>query len=130
MRQFVRVLPESEWERWVSRQQQASGGGAGEPAGEQGGEEQAAGAPGEQIFAAAGCAGCHALAAAGSDAEVGPDLGQLSQAEAAFVRESIVNPNAEIAEGFEEGVMPEDFGEELSEEEIDALVKYLLESQE
>jgi cytochrome c oxidase subunit 2 len=136
MRQFVRVVPASEFQDWVSKQKEAAGGGTGEsgqgdePAEEQGGEEQAAGAPGEQIFSAAGCANCHALAAAGSDASVGPNLGQLSEANARYVRQSIVNPNAEIAEGFQEGVMPQNFGEELSSEEIDALVKYLLESQE
>jgi cytochrome c oxidase subunit 2 len=134
MRQFVRVVPTSEFESWVSRQREAAGGagggGDGEPAEEQGGEEQAAGSPGEQIFTSAGCAGCHTLAAAGSDAEVGPDLGQLSEASESYVKESIVDPNAEIAEGFEEGVMPGNFGDELSDEEIDALVKYLLESQQ
>ncbi len=133
MRQFVRVVPESEFDSWISEQQEAAGGGGGgegEPAEEQGGgEEQAAGSAGEQIFTSAGCAGCHALAAAGSDSDVGPDLGQLSQANERYVRESIVDPGAEIAEGFEDGVMPANFGEELSEEEIDALVKYLLESQ-
>ena len=135
MRQFVRVVPSSEFDSWIERQKEAAGGGGGgggggEPAGEQGGEEQAAGAPGEQIFTSAGCAGCHALAAAGSDASVGPDLGQLSTANASFVRESIVDPDAEVAEGFEDDVMPENFAEELSEEELDALVKYLLEAQE
>jgi cytochrome c oxidase subunit II len=135
MRQFVRVLPTSEFDSWVERQKEAAGGGAGaegggEPAEEQGGEEQAAGSPGEQIFTSAGCAGCHALAAAGSDASVGPDLGQLSNASAEFIRESIVTPDAEVAEGFGDDVMPENFGEELSDEEIDALARYLLEAQE
>jgi cytochrome c oxidase subunit II len=130
MRQFVRVLPSAGFEDWISRQQEAAGGGGGgEPAGEQGGGEQAAGAPGEQIFTSAGCAGCHALAAAGADASVGPDLGQLSNADAEFVRTSIVEPDAEVAEGFSADVMPENYGEELSEEELDALVKYLLEAQ-
>jgi cytochrome c oxidase subunit II len=134
MRQFVRVVPTREFDSWVSRQKEAAGGGAGdgEPAEEQGGEEQAAGAPGEQIFTSAGCAGCHALAAAGSDADVGPDLGQLSQADASeeFIRRSIVDPDADVAQGFSADVMPENFGEQLSDEELDALVKYLLESQE
>jgi cytochrome c oxidase subunit 2 len=134
MRQFVRVVPTREFDSWVSRQKEAAGGGAGggEPAEEQGGEEQAAGTPGEQIFTSAGCAGCHALAAAGSDADVGPDLGQLSQADASeeFIRRSIVDPDADVAQGFSADVMPENFGEQLSDEELDALVKYLLESQE
>jgi hypothetical protein len=32
--------------------------------------------------------------------------------------QSIVNPNAEIAEGFEAGVMPDDVGDKLSEQEV------------
>ena len=135
MRQFVRVVPTSEFEDWIARQREAAGGGGGggggEPAEDQGAEgEQAAGAAGEQIFTSAGCAGCHTLAAAGSTATIGPDLSQLSTAEAEFVRTSIVEPNAQVAEGFSPDVMPDNFGEELSDEELDALVKYLLEAQE
>ena len=132
MRQFVRVVPTGEFESWITRQKEAAGGaggGGGEPAEEQGAEEGAAGAPGEQIFTSAGCAGCHALAAAGSEATVGPDLGELGDADAEFIRTSIVDPDAEVAEGFSAVVMPENFDEELSQEELDALVKYLLEAQ-
>jgi len=127
MRQFVRVVPADEFQTWLGDQKEAAGGGGGEASG--GGEEQAAGASGEQIFSSAGCDGCHTLAAAGATAEVGPDLGQLGDVDAAFIRKSIVDPNAEIEEGFEPDVMPQNFGDELSKEELDALVKYLLESQ-
>jgi cytochrome c oxidase subunit 2 len=131
MRQWVRVVPTRQFDSWITKQKEAAGGGAaGEPAEEQGADGQAAGSPGEQIFTSAGCAGCHALAAAGADATVGPDLGQLSTADAEFVRTSIVEPNAELAEGFSADVMPQNFGEQLSDEELDALVKYLLEAQE
>ena len=44
-----------------------------------------------------------------------------------FVRESIVDPDAQIAEGYQPGVMPSNFGDTLSDEQLDALVKYLLE---
>ena len=61
-------------------------------------------------------------------------LGQFAtgvgNTDAAFVRESIVDPSAEVEQGFPDGVMPADFGDKLSPEELDALVKYLLESQE
>ena len=127
MRQFVRVLPASEFDSWVSEQKKAAGGGGGGSGGADG--EQAA-ANGEAIFTSAGCAGCHTLKAAGSTAKVGPDLGKLENADAAFIRESIVDPSAEVEGGFQDGVMPEDFGDKLSKEELDALVKYLLESQE
>ena len=129
MRQFVRVVPADEFQTWLGDQKEAAGGGGGEASGG-GGEEQAAGASGEQIFSSAGCDGCHTLAAAGATAKVGPDLGKLGNADAAFIRKSIVDPNAEIEKGFESDVMPQNFGDELSKEELDALVKYLLESQE
>jgi hypothetical protein len=41
-----------------------------------------------------------------------------------------VDPNAQIEKGYKPDVMPQNFGSELSKEELDALVKYLLESQE
>jgi cytochrome c oxidase subunit 2 len=124
MRQFVRVLPASEFDSWVSNQRKAASGGGG-------GGGQAAGPSGEQIFTSAGCAGCHTLKAAGATAKVGPDLGKLgSSANAAFIRKSIVDPNAEITKGYSADIMPKDFGTKLSKEELDALVKYLLESQE
>jgi cytochrome c oxidase subunit 2 len=127
MRQFVRVLPSGEFDSWVDRQREAADGGAG-GGGEEGGG--AAAPDGEAVFASAGCEGCHALAAAGSTATVGPDLDELGDVDEQFVRTSIVDPSAEIADGFEDGVMPKDFREQLSQEELDALVKYLLESQE
>ena len=90
----------------------------------------AAAAEGEQIFTAQGCGSCHTLAAANASGTVGPDLGKLEDTDAAFVRESIVDPSAKVEQGFPDGVMPADFGDKLSPEELDALVKYLLESQE
>ena len=42
------------------------------------------------------------------------------------IRESIEDPDAKITEGFQPGIMPR-YGESLSPEQIDALVKYLTE---
>jgi cytochrome c oxidase subunit 2 len=131
MRQFVRVLAADDFDRWVERQSREGGaGGRDEGGGGQGGGGGAAAADGEQIFTAQGCGSCHTLAAAGASGTVGPDLGKLEGADAAFVRESIVDPSAEVEQGYPDGVMPADFGDKLSPEELDALVKYLLESQE
>ena len=131
MRQFVRVLPASQFDSWVSRRRKAAGGGGGGGgAGGGGGGGQTAGANGEEIFTSAGCAGCHTLKAAGATATVGPNLGKLQNASAAFIRQSIVDPSAVVEKGYQDGVMPQNFGEQLSKEELDALVKYLLESQE
>jgi cytochrome c oxidase subunit II len=126
MRQFVRVLPASEFNSWVSEQRKAAGGGGGGGGG--GGQ---AGADGEKLFSSFGCSGCHTLAAAGATAKVGPDLGKLGKAaNADFLRGSIVDPNADVTKGFQPDIMPKDFGDRISKEELDALVKYLLESQE
>ncbi len=123
MRQFVRVLPASEFDTWVQDQKQAAGGG--------GGGGQAAAPSGEELFTSAGCAGCHTLKAAGATAKVGPDLGKLgAAANAKFIRTSIVDPNAEVTKGYQPDIMPQNFGTDLSKEELDALVKYLLEAQE
>lgn len=90
------------------------GGGEGDPA------------AGEQVFAANQCAACHTLQAAGATATIGPNLDETLQGkEAAYIRESIVNPSAQIAEGFQDGLMPKDFGEKLSEEELANLVAFL-----
>jgi mono/diheme cytochrome c family protein len=43
-----------------------------------------------------------------------------------YIRESILDPGAYTVEGFPEDAMPATFGEELSKEDIDALVAYLL----
>lgn len=80
---------------------------------------------GEAIFADAGCAGCHTFTPAGATGKIGPSLDDLPDDEE-FVRRSIVEPDAEIAEGFQAGVMPKTFGEQLSDEQLDALVQYLL----
>jgi cytochrome c oxidase subunit 2 len=42
------------------------------------------------------------------------------------LKQSIEDPDAEVAEGFSPGLMPR-YGESLSEEQVDALVQYLTE---
>ncbi len=128
MRQFVHVLPAGRFQSWLSDQKQGAGGGG--QAGGGGGGAGGAAPSGEELFTSAGCAGCHTLAAAGATAKVGPDLGKLANASAAFIRKSIVDPNADITKGYKPDIMPQNFGDQLSKEELDALVKYLLESQE
>jgi mono/diheme cytochrome c family protein len=87
------------------------------------------GGPGAQIFADNGCGGCHTLAAAGSGGVAGPNLDEILPGQSAkMIEESIVDPNASIAKGYPASVMPGTFGSSLSSEEIEELVKYLIES--
>jgi mono/diheme cytochrome c family protein len=84
---------------------------------------------GKQVFTSAGCTSCHTLSAAGSTAQTGPNLDEVLQGkDAAFIRESIVNPDAEVAEGFSQDLMPENYGEQLSDEELANLVAFLVQS--
>ena len=64
-------------------------------------------ANGEQVFASAGCGGCHTFSAAGSSGAVGPNLDDLAPSFDAVV--------AQVTNGG--GAMPS-FRDELSEQEI------------
>jgi mono/diheme cytochrome c family protein len=88
------------------------------------------GGPGAQVFANNGCGGCHTLAAAKSGGVTGPNLDEsLAPGESmAAIEEMIVKPNAEIVKGYPANVMPQSFGETLSEKELEDLVQYLVEN--
>ena len=128
MRQSAHVLTQEDFDaRLQELQQQAAGGGGG---GEEEGGGGAAAADGETLFAEAqptACKSCHTLAAAGATGTTGPNLDEgvpdLSEEE---VRQAIVDPDAEVTEGFAPGLMPR-YGDSLSEEQVDALVQYLME---
>jgi mono/diheme cytochrome c family protein len=83
-------------------------------------------AAGRQVFEAQGCGGCHAFSAAGTSGTVGPDLDEALQGQdAEFIRQSIVDPNAEVASGFAPNVMPQDYGQNLTQKQLDDLVAFL-----
>jgi mono/diheme cytochrome c family protein len=93
--------------------------------------ERPSGSPqaGKAVFAAQGCGGCHTFSAAGASGAVGPNLDEvLKGKDAAFVHESIVDPNAEIAPGFSPGVMPQTYEDQLSPKQLDDLVAFLTSS--
>ena len=90
---------------------------------------------GEQIFTAAGCAGCHEFAPAGSNGNIGPSLDQLKteagniepgKSAEEYVRESLTDPGAFLVQGYP-NAMPS-FQGRLTDEQIQALVDYLLQT--
>jgi mono/diheme cytochrome c family protein len=92
-------------------------------------EEAPAGDPaaGKALFASNGCGGCHTFEAAGSTGAVGPNLDEVLEGkDAEFVHQSIVEPNAEVAEGYNPGVMPS--FQQLSEDQVNDLVAFLTQS--
>jgi cytochrome c oxidase subunit 2 len=129
MRNAVHVVPQREFQAWLDRQKQAAGGGGGGGGTAGGGGGGGGGGPdGKEIFASSGCGGCHTLADAGAKGNVGPSLDEIPKANLneTFIKQSITDPSAKVTKGFPDNVMPKNFGDQLSPEEIDALVKYLL----
>ncbi len=92
-------------------------------------------AAGKTLFASSGCSSCHTFTPAGSNGTIGPNLDTApaqdaktdqNMALAAFVKQSIVDPNAYIAKGFTKGIMPTTFGSQLKSSQIDDLVAFIL----
>jgi mono/diheme cytochrome c family protein len=75
---------------------------------------------GRAVFAAMGCGGCHRLAAAGSQGQIGPPL---DQALPNHTRESL---RAKITDPGGSSIMPGDFARRLSARDLDALIDFLL----
>jgi nitric oxide reductase subunit C len=111
----------------------ACGGGGG------GGESDAAAEAGKALFeqdiigAQPGCKTCHSLEAgkvivgpslAGIGSRAGSAVSGLSAEE--FLKQSILEPDAHLAEGFPAGTMPQVWGTELSSEQVDQLVAFLM----
>jgi cytochrome c oxidase subunit 2 len=125
MRAPVIVESQEEFDKWIQDQGGKPGGGGAAA----GGAENTLAAEGKQIFDEQGCSGCHTLKAAGATETIGPDLDEvLADKDPDFIRTSIIDPDAELAPGFNQGIMPDNFGDALSPEELDTLVKFLSQS--
>ena len=118
MRTSAIVMRPPAFEQWLARTGRSQEGPPGEA--------------GASLFTENGCSGCHTFAPANATGTTGPPLDDLAaQAQALgrdpeeFVRQSIVDPDAVVTEGYPSGVMPKTFGQ-LPEEQVDALVQYLL----
>ncbi len=128
MRTSVTVMQPDAFRRWLA-------GGGGQAQGGQGQGAQGGGQAGNATFQSQGCGSCHTLKAAGATGKVGPDLDNLA-ADArkagkplqAYVHESIVDPNAYVVPGYQQGVMPTTYGTGIPKADLDALVQYLVTS--
>ena len=116
MRAAVEVVDDAGFAAWIKKQQ--AGGSTGDP--------------GAAAFVSGSCGGCHAFKPAGSVGQIGPGLDNLEadakkagQPLADYVKQAIVAPNAYLVPSYKPDVMPKTFGQSLSPQQIDALVKYL-----
>lgn len=91
-------------------------------------------ARGRQLFTERGCGGCHTIEGVSTGA-VAPNLTQIGKVGATreegvsaeeYIRGSILNPNAYVVEGYQPNLMPQNYGEQLSQQELDDLVAFLL----
>jgi hypothetical protein len=107
--------------------------------GSEGNDTQKPGETGQELFekaalgSAAGCKTCHSLepgvivigpSLAGIGGSAGTRLENMTAED--YIKESIMKPDAYLVEGFPSGVMPSSYGSQLSTEEVDSLVSYLL----
>ena len=78
-------------------------------------------------FFATNCGGCHTLSAAGTTGTIGPNLDEvLSGQSPDQVATSITDPEAQPSPSFPTGVMPANYGETLTPEQVQQLVQFLL----
>jgi cytochrome c oxidase subunit 2 len=117
----VKVVEEAAFQEWVKAQ-------AAPPTGAEGAAER--GATWAQQF---GCLACHST---DGSTLVGPTWkglfgstrtladGTTVQADEAYLRTAILDPGAQLVQGFPD-VMPKDFGERLTEEQVQDLIEYI-----
>jgi cytochrome c oxidase subunit 2 len=113
---WVHVMNEKDWANWSS-----GGGGQGSLADQ-----------GQKEFQQLGCATCHLLDTQGRcpnlrglyNKPVQLSTGDTVIANDAYIRESILEPNAKIVSGFEPNVMP-NFKGQVSEEQVIQLIAFI-----
>lgn len=113
---WVNVMGDREYAEWMS------GGGTGGSLAQQG----------ESLFAQSGCSTCHLMDQQGRcpvlkglyNKPVQLADGRTVVADDAYLRESILEPNAKIAAGFEPNIMP-NFKGQISEQNVIQLIAYI-----
>jgi len=124
MRSTAHVMSQAAFDRWLAQKRApAAGGGAG---GRQLTQQQLV-ALGRTTFTGdGGCGACHTLADAGTTGTTGPNLGRAIRGQSEDeIHTDIVDPNARITAGYSANIMPPNFEQTLSAQQLDGLVAYL-----
>ena len=83
-----------------------------------------AGAGGEALMTQYGCGACHKFG--NQVGAIGPDLSDIGAIrDTDFLRRAILEPNADISDGYTPNLMPPIYAAQLSAEELDLIVDYL-----
>jgi cytochrome c oxidase subunit II len=134
MRVPVHVVPQQQFDAWLTKQAKGATQTAAAPSG--GGATNST-AAGKALFTANGCNSCHTLSDASATGTVGPNLNNvvsdaakygkpLGENTEQYITQSIKDPGAFTVPGFPKGVMPATFGQSLTAQQLDTLVKYLV----
>ena len=80
-------------------------------------------ASGKDLFeGTAGCTSCHSI---GSDTLVGPGLKGIAEGKSKqYLKDALLNPDKDIADGFYPGIMPSSKGA-LSNDDVNAIIDYI-----
>lgn len=132
MRSQAIVMSTSEYATWYK----GTGAAAPAPAAGGGGGGGGGSAAAATLFKTTGtCGACHTFTPAGTSGKVGPDLDHLKEAAAkagqpleAYVKQSIEDPDAYVTPGFAKGVMSGSCCKQLSPDQVDQLVQYLVQN--
>lgn len=120
MRALIKAVPQADFENWLSDE-----GGAG--------GTLSLADRGKELYQTQACIGCHTI---NGQKSVGPSFkglwgssqpiegGPAVTVDENYVRESILNPNAKIAAGFQGGQMPV-FAGVLKDEDITAIIEFI-----
>ncbi|MFQ5623447.1 MAG: hypothetical protein ACE5FS_08625 [Paracoccaceae bacterium] len=88
------------------------------------GEPRAAILDPRELIGEYSCEACHTIGEEAGD--VGPNLSHIGAArDRDYLRRALLDPNADLAEGFEADLMPADLGEQLYAAELEILVDFL-----
>ena len=128
MRSKAIVLTQTAYNHWYASETNPKAA-AGAVKGNAGGGTLAATA----LFKQNGCGACHEFKAIpGAVGKVGPSLDDISptakkagQDLLAYIKQSIVDPNAFITPGYQPGVMPPSFGSTMTATQINALAAFI-----
>lgn len=128
MRSTVRVVSNQDFEAFMDRTRAAANQQASAGTRVQTGAPLSGSRSGRAVFAAddTKCGACHTLAAAGTNATIGPDLDRVLRGKSvAEIRHEIVAPDEVPTDGYTRGIMPPNYGEVLPQADIDAVSRYL-----
>ena len=99
-------------------------GDAAEEEGAEPGEPRAPITDIQELFDEHACEGCHTITEEAGD--IGPDLATIGATRGReYIRRALLDPNGDIAEGYEADFMPADLGEVLYASELEILVDFL-----